>query len=63
MLLDRLTRLEAEIESRESAHHFRFSAADAYHELVQRRIEELREVRIQGLQTFRSSPSGGLRPR
>jgi uncharacterized membrane-anchored protein len=51
-LLGRLTRLEAEIESRESAHHYRFSAADAYYALVERRIQELREVRIQGLQTF-----------
>ena len=33
-------RLEAEIESRESAHQFRFSAAEAYHELVERRIED-----------------------
>ncbi len=51
-LLERLTRLAAEIDSRESAHHFRFNAAAAYHELVQRRIAELREERIQGLQTF-----------
>jgi uncharacterized membrane-anchored protein len=52
VLLDRLTRLEAEIESRESAHHYRFSAAEAYYALVERRIVELREIRIQGLQTF-----------
>jgi uncharacterized membrane-anchored protein len=51
-LLDRLTRLEAHIESREAENHYRFSAANAYYELVQRRIAELREVRIKGLQTF-----------
>ena len=51
-LLDRLTRLEAAIESIESQHHYRFAAAAAYYELVQRRIEELRETRIQGIQTF-----------
>jgi uncharacterized membrane-anchored protein len=51
-LLDGLTRLEAEIESRESASLYRFSAAAAYYELVQRRIEELRQQRIHGLQTF-----------
>jgi uncharacterized membrane-anchored protein len=51
-LLDRLTRLEAHIESREAENHYRFSAADAYYELVQRRIAELREIRIKGLQTF-----------
>ena len=61
-LLERLTRLEAEIESRESAHHFRFSAAEAYHALVERRIEELREVRIQGLQTFREFTERRLAP-
>jgi uncharacterized membrane-anchored protein len=62
VLLERLTRLEAEIESRESAHHFRFSAAEAYHALVERRIEELREVRIQGLQTFREFTERRLAP-
>jgi uncharacterized membrane-anchored protein len=51
-LLDRLTRLEAQIESREAENHYRFSAATAYYELVQRRIAELRELRIPGLQTF-----------
>jgi uncharacterized membrane-anchored protein len=61
-LLDRLTRLEAEIESRESAHHYRFTAAAAYYELVQRRIDELREERIQGLQTFREFTERRLAP-
>jgi uncharacterized membrane-anchored protein len=51
-LLDRLTRLEAHIESREAENHYRFSAAAAYYDLVRRRIAELRESRIQGLQTF-----------
>ncbi len=51
-LLERLTQLEAEIESRGADNHFRFSAAAAYYELVQRRIAELRETRIPGLQTF-----------
>lgn len=61
-LLQRLTRLEAEIESRESAHHYRFTAAAAYYELVRRRIEELREVRIQGLPTFREFTERRLAP-
>lgn len=52
ILLDRLTRLEAQIESREAENHFRFGASAAYYELVQRRITELRENRIKGLQTF-----------
>jgi uncharacterized membrane-anchored protein len=61
-LLDRLTRLEAQIESRQSAHHYRFTAAAAYYELVQRRIDELREERIQGLQTFREFTERRLAP-
>ncbi len=51
-LLERLTSLQAEIESHHSQHHYRFSAANAYYSLVERRIQELREQRIRGLQTF-----------
>jgi len=61
-LLERLTRLEAEIENAEAAHHYRFTAAAAYHELVQRRIAELREERIQGLQTFQEFTDRRLAP-
>jgi uncharacterized membrane-anchored protein len=61
-LLDRLTRLEAGIESRESENAYRFAAASAYYELVQRRIDELREQRIQGLQTFREFTERRLAP-
>ncbi len=52
-LLDRLTRLEAAVERRHTDSLYRFSAANAYYDLVQSRIEELREDRIEGLQTFR----------
>lgn len=52
MLLDRLTRLQAAIENRQSQAHYRFSAARAYYDLVRQRIQELREERIEGLQTF-----------
>ena len=51
-LLQRLTRLEAEIGRGVSDSQYRFIASAAYDELVQRRIVELREERIQGLQTF-----------
>jgi uncharacterized membrane-anchored protein len=51
-LLDSLTQLGARIERWDSQHSYRFSAAAAYYELVQRRIAEFREVRIAGLQTF-----------
>jgi uncharacterized membrane-anchored protein len=53
VLLDRLTKLEAQVERQYSDNHFRFSAANAYYDLVQQRIEELREDRIEGFQTFR----------
>jgi uncharacterized membrane-anchored protein len=61
-LLDRLTRLEAEIESQEADNHYRFSAASAYYDLVQRRIAELREERIPGLQTFEEFMERRLAP-
>lgn len=51
-LLDSLTQLGARVERWDAQHSYRFSAAAAYYELVQRRIAELREVRIAGLQTF-----------
>jgi uncharacterized membrane-anchored protein len=61
-LLDRLTQLEAEIESREADNHYRFGAASAYYELVEQRIEELREQRLHGLQTFREFTQRRLGP-
>ena len=61
-LLDRLTRLEADISNRIAASHYRFSAAAAYYDLVLSRIEELREVRIEGLQTFREFTQRRLAP-
>jgi len=61
-LLSRLTRLEAEIEHQESWTRYRFGAADAYYDLMQRRIAELRERRIQGLQTFREFTERRLAP-
>ena len=51
-LLERLTHLAAAIENLQSASQFRFAAAASYHELVERRIDELREDRLEGLQTF-----------
>jgi uncharacterized membrane-anchored protein len=62
VLLDRLTRLEAQTESRKAENHFRFSAAEAYYDLVKRRIAELREERIQGLQTFEEFTERRLAP-
>ncbi|MDQ7089508.1 MAG: DUF3422 domain-containing protein [Methylococcales bacterium] len=52
VLLDELTTLAAEIEHHISNNHFRFGAANAYYKLVRQRIADLRENRIQGIQTI-----------
>jgi uncharacterized membrane-anchored protein len=53
VLLDRLTALSARIERATAASAYRFGAARAYGDLVAKRVEELRESRIEGLQTYR----------
>jgi uncharacterized membrane-anchored protein len=50
--LKRLSALAAEVESLAARTPYRFGAARAYHTLVARRIEELREQRIEGQQTI-----------
>lgn len=52
LLLQQLMALAAEVESALSASQARFGASRAYHALVATRIAELRELRIQGLQTI-----------
>lgn len=62
-LLDRLTKLASQVESHYAATHSRFSASAAYFELVDRRIADIAESRLAGLQTVgeflsrRSSPA------
>jgi uncharacterized membrane-anchored protein len=51
-LLRRLTSLAGEVEGLYARTHARFSASAAYFELIQRRIAELAEERIHGLQTL-----------
>jgi len=51
-LLGKLTGLAAEIERVTAQSSYRFGAARAYHALVERRIGELREQRIEGVQTI-----------
>ncbi len=51
-LLDELARLDAEATRLVAENSYRFAAARAYHDIVQRRLAELREVRIEGLQTL-----------
>jgi uncharacterized membrane-anchored protein len=50
-LLGKLTGLAAEVERITAQSSYRFGAARAYDALVQRRIDELREHRIEGVQT------------
>lgn len=51
-LLQALTQVAAAMERRVAETRFRFSAAQAYYELVRRRIGELREARLPGVQTL-----------
>ena len=51
-LLVRLTRLAATVESEVAANSFRFGASRAYYDLTKRRIAELREERLTGIQTI-----------
>jgi uncharacterized membrane-anchored protein len=61
-LLHELMRLAAEVESGIAASQFRFGACEAYHGLVQRRVAELRESRLPGLQTIDEFMSRRLDP-
>jgi uncharacterized membrane-anchored protein len=61
-LLERLTTMAAEVESGIAASQFRFGACAAYHGLVQRRIAELREQRLAGVQTLEEFMGRRLTP-
>ncbi len=61
-LLDRLTRLAGQVESQYAATHSRFSASNAYFELVDMRIAELHESRLAGMQTIREFMDRRLSP-
>jgi uncharacterized membrane-anchored protein len=61
-LLDRLTRLAGKVESEYATTHSRFSASAAYFELVDRRIEDINESRLAGLQTIREFMDRRLTP-
>ncbi|MCH8178445.1 MAG: DUF3422 domain-containing protein [Proteobacteria bacterium] len=50
-LLDELIGLAARVERATATHLYRFTATQAYHALVQQRIEQLRETPIPGTQT------------
>lgn len=50
--LDRLTQLASTVEGVYAASHGRFTAANAYYDLVNRRVADLHEKQIFGLQTI-----------
>jgi uncharacterized membrane-anchored protein len=52
LLLDRLTQLAGQVESQHAATHSRFSASVAYFELIDKRIAELNESVLPGMQTI-----------
>jgi uncharacterized membrane-anchored protein len=62
LLLDRLTRLAGQVESQYAATHSRFSASSAYFELLDRRIEDIAETRLAGMQTIREFMDRRLTP-
>ncbi|HHL45846.1 MAG TPA: DUF3422 domain-containing protein [Gammaproteobacteria bacterium] len=61
-LLEELVALAANVEKSVSSTHFRFNAAETYYRLVGWRIDELREKRIEGIQTFREFMERRLEP-
>ncbi len=61
-LLVRLTRLAATVESELAENSFRFGASRAYYDLVIRRISELREARLVGVQTIEEFMDRRLAP-
>ena len=61
-LLDRLTRLAGQVESQHAATHSRFSASAAYFELVDKRINDIGESRLAGMQTIREFMDRRLTP-
>lgn len=61
-LLEQLTVLAARVESVLGESRFRFGATRAYHDLVNARLQELREARLPGLQTLDEFMARRLRP-
>ncbi|QTD46446.1 DUF3422 family protein [Ottowia testudinis] len=61
-LLDRLTRLAAELEGRYAATHTRFSASAAYFSMVEQRLADIAETRIAGMQSLHDFMQRRLTP-
>ena len=62
VLLDRLTKLAGQVESQHAMTHSRLSASSAYFELVDRRIRDIAESRLSGMQTIREFMDRRLTP-
>jgi uncharacterized membrane-anchored protein len=61
-LLAELTNLAAEIEEISARTTYRFDASRAYYAMVRQRLEQLRQQRIEGLQTFTEFLDARLAP-
>lgn len=61
-LIERLTTIARQIEQITGRTHFRFNAAIAYHDLVQRRLEDLREAPVEGEQRLSTFINRRLSP-
>ncbi|MBC7455326.1 MAG: DUF3422 domain-containing protein [Massilia sp.] len=61
-LLNQITRLAARLEKMSLGNSYRFSASKAYFGLVKARIDELREVRIEGVPTVEEFMDRRLTP-
>lgn len=61
-LLEKITELAARIEKLASEGNYRFSASEAYYRLVNARIEELRESRIEGFPMLSEFMDRRLKP-
>lgn len=62
LLLDQMTLLAAEVESDISHSQFRFGAAEAYYKIVEQRILDIREQKIQGIQNIGEFLSKRMQP-
>lgn len=61
-LLEELSILAAEIEAVSAANSYRFGATKAYYSIVQQRLAELREERLQGLPTLTETVERRMAP-
>jgi uncharacterized membrane-anchored protein len=62
LLLDRLTKLAGQVESQHATTHSRLSASAAYFDLVDKRIRDIAESRLPGMQTVRDFMDRRLTP-